>query len=51
MNFVFMVLLTLLILMLFKIYIKSLSNIYYVIPLLFTLICNELYNNKYNIII
>ena len=51
MNFVFMILLTLLILLLFKSYIKSLSNVFYFILLVFILICNELYNNKYSNII
>lgn len=40
-----MILLTLLILLLFKSYINSLPNVFYFIVLLFTLICNEIYNN------
>lgn len=46
-----MILLSLLILLLFKLYIKSLSNVFYFITMLFILICNEIYNNKYSNII
>ena len=43
MNFIFMILLVLLILLFFNIYIKDLKSYYYTFLLIFTLIIHELY--------
>lgn len=46
-----MILLSLIILVCFRIYIKSIPNIFYLIVTLFILVSNELYINKLNILV